>query len=120
MKRRRDLLRNSYLGDQMKSQLPGLGQNPASLPVLSSAFLILENRCIIFKLIREQMIDDTGELVCKASPKAIETELVPSVMSNGTKFKVAPSVTKPGELNESANASIGFPSSVLTGMNTKS
>jgi hypothetical protein len=63
VKRRRALLRNSYLGDQMKVPTPGLGPNPASLPVLSSAFLILENRCIIFKLIREQMIDDTGELV---------------------------------------------------------
>ena len=45
------------------SQLAGLRQNPASLPILSSAFLILDRR-IIFKLIREQMIDDAGELVC--------------------------------------------------------
>ena len=56
-------IRNSHLGDQMQSQLAGLGQNPVSLPVLSSPFLILENRRIIFKLIREQMIDDAGELV---------------------------------------------------------
>ena len=48
----------------MQSQLAGLSQNAASLPILSSAFLILENRRIIFKLIREQMIDDAGELVC--------------------------------------------------------
>jgi hypothetical protein len=51
----------------MQSQLTGLGQNPASLSVLSSAFLILENRRIIFKLIREQVINDTGELVCNRS-----------------------------------------------------
>jgi hypothetical protein len=56
VKRRRSLPRNILGGDQSEARFGCLCIQPSSLAILSSAFLLSKNGCVIFLLIAHQVV----------------------------------------------------------------